>query len=287
MNFVNTYLALDREIVSESIPLSVEKGLNLMKLYQPSGWRLVVELSDSRMEMIKYNFIHRKSKKDQQGESQTLLSTVKKILILAPNDEVIWSKKGTDLNIPKSKPEINNSNAVENNQSDMPASLKSLQTVAQCRYENNQKQMNFNNCENLRVQLKKTEKTVKLNEVKCKEKESLDTNTTAEIKDIPGPCKYSKDLDLRFIGNEMKKCILESCGQPTVISNIQNYQSCVVKVQEQVQKIMEKFTLSMQKSQLLINACEAPKQQVLSLQNSLTSLKCSQYSEKPELKNCE
>jgi len=95
---VSNVLALDRKLnFKDSVPMSLKKATKLLNYRHPTGryspgWRYVIELENLSMDVS--SFTHPKDKREL--ESRTTFAKLKRILLIAPNDEIVWSKKGSE-----------------------------------------------------------------------------------------------------------------------------------------------------------------------------------------------
>ncbi|GAB4136334.1 MAG: hypothetical protein Tsb0016_00590 [Sphingomonadales bacterium] len=87
--------ALDRQITPPSLRFSPTQGL--AHAQARDGWRLVVEFSDISMRLIPYQYTLAGSGDPRETEAQTVLASIERVAIIAPDDRLIWSADGASL----------------------------------------------------------------------------------------------------------------------------------------------------------------------------------------------
>jgi len=287
LTFGNSYLALDKKIRVDNIPLAYKKGKNIRSRYY-AGWRIVVELKNINMGVLSYDFMHPQTRKTQQNEEKILFADVQRVLILDPNDEIVWSRQGNELEDAEQMARQTSSSA-QSSHSNSVQQANTMQSIIQCQNENLQKQSRFQTCQALRAQLPSAEVQLKAAEKNnCKLENAIKPVSSSEKKKLgAGPCTFPEDLDIKNLSDELKKCIAEHCGSPTIITQIAEYQTCAMKIQQEAQGLMQTLMTEMYAAQqAAIDTCMAPRQRVESIRNNLKASQCDLHVEQPVLKNC-
>jgi len=317
MNFINTFLSLDKEVRINDIPLPLKKGINLTKYSgrDYAGWRVAVELKKADMDVIQYTYENSKTKKDQIGETQTLFAKVKRVLLISPDGEIIWSKSGNELGKPdlltdrqKEKEEEKKlvdqkikeaqekqkaiyekqKQLLENAQKAQEEKMAKIQAEAkkrQCKQDNINNKNTFNKCERLRSELKNLE--IKLTEEeknKCKSEnneENIDS-TGCDLSNIPFP----------QISVKMQECITKKCGTPTAatMSDMADYQACTQEIGESIKSQMQNMMKGMSSSRKRKNnadSCRPLRQKITNQKKRMNNRRCSQHTAPPQEKDCD
>jgi len=95
LQWYNTFLALDRVIEQPTLILEPSKGLAYARSRR--GWRLVVEYQSPEMKRVPFTFTQRNKPEPQEGEAQTIFADVERVLVLSPDDQVVWSQSASEL----------------------------------------------------------------------------------------------------------------------------------------------------------------------------------------------
>lgn len=95
LQWVSTYLALDRAIKQPELTFEPKRGQELAQQYR--GWKLVIEYSDPSMKLVPFSYKGRNDKEVTKTEGKTIFANVDRMLILSPKGEVIWSQTAAQM----------------------------------------------------------------------------------------------------------------------------------------------------------------------------------------------
>ena len=314
LNFHNSFLALDKEIKISKIPLDIKKGTNLTKYSgrDYAGWRIVVELDKADMDVMQFE--HKNAKKNiyQKSETRTLFANVKRVSIIGPNEEIIWSKKGSELPKPslvsQKKNDIKKENAkkvndakiladkrmqealkkqkklIEENKRKYEEQRKKIQrqaSVRKCEQDNRNNINIFNSCKKLRTDVSNVKNQL------SKAKSNNCSSEGTDIKPVNG-CDFS-NTPLQQLTIKMQECITERCGSPAMvtIADMANYKICTKGIAEDMKMQMSNLMGGRSnKSGNTINICKQLQNNIADYTSHMRGLKCSEYEAEPVAVNC-
>ncbi|MEM7569164.1 MAG: hypothetical protein AAF337_05155 [Pseudomonadota bacterium] len=93
--YYNSYLALDREIAVPALSFTPKKGLELVQ--RRRGWKLVVEYENPSIKLVPFRYQGRNDKAPVQSETHTIFASVKRVVVISPDGEIVWSKDASQL----------------------------------------------------------------------------------------------------------------------------------------------------------------------------------------------
>ncbi len=293
------YLALDREISLKQIPMSVKDGTKLVDNSYYNDLKLVVELINPNMDVIQFNYKEAKTHKNLKGESQTLFANVKRVLLLAPDDSILWSEDGINLSKPtqkkislarepKKEPLPNISAKTQKNTTQQKnEALELKKQNKQCLNKYKQETKLFEKCKELRANLVKAKAELKQEEEKkCK-------STISDRAKLL--CKITNETPLNKMSEVMSACIEASCGtNPATVGEVAEFQKCIKSTSENMKRQMsEMMGLHVGKKKISSdngyqppNICKVKRFEVKSYQSKMETNKCNLYIESPKQSNC-
>lgn len=95
LQWYNAFFALDRVIEQPKLIVEPSKGLAYARSRR--GWRLVVEYRSPEMKRVPFSFTQRNKPEPQEGETQTIFADVDRVLVLSPDDQIVWSQSASEL----------------------------------------------------------------------------------------------------------------------------------------------------------------------------------------------
>ncbi|MBL4630601.1 MAG: hypothetical protein JKY14_05395 [Paraglaciecola sp.] len=315
INFLNAYLALDKEIGEIKISMLGQKGKKVASTHGPDAWRIVVELVNSDMDVTQYD-VPDKKYKIPKGEVVTLFATVKRLVVLDPNGKIIWAKRADELKTPaivvekpivavKTAPIVKSAKDIANKQrerveqlkikeakqektrQEQQAKHKKQQKILQCKAQNKQNMRPFQKCESLRSNLAEYEITLadaKANG--CEENDEQVLDDMSEYKE----CNFG-DVDMSQLTVKMQQCIAVKCGgSATTIDEIAEYQACVGGVgkfiQIQMQKVMSAKMGITARKRKPVNICKNLEKDIKRANKRLKKYQCNINIEPPIMVDC-
>lgn len=95
VQWYSAYFAFDRELKQPNITVDPQRGQELARTYR--GWRLVVEYSEPEMKLVPFTYKARNDTDTTRSEAQTIFASIERVLIISPSNEIIWSKRGSEM----------------------------------------------------------------------------------------------------------------------------------------------------------------------------------------------
>lgn len=315
MTFPSTFLALDREIALTNISMDKEKGQALTTNNAHPGFRFVVELENVDMELIQYNYNNNKTKKEGVGEGQTLFANVKRVLVLAANNDIVWSQDGSDLNrssdiikvkadkkAADAKARTDSANAaaqveaariaevakktMERQEQNKKTQQKKTQ-VRQCNVEYRTKKRAFDKCETIRQGILKSQTNLE----NAKEKGCKSTDEDDEPNSTKNRCDFPGNMPITELSNKMKSCMADVCGTtPATMDEMKEYQLCAKDIGEELKAAMSKAMGLGSKRKLrkprVVDNCKSHQNKIDNFKKRKKRYQCGQHTAQPEKIDC-
>lgn len=96
LQFFHTTLAFDKKLALVPIEMSPERFIKLRDSNKGAGWRMVIEVNQPKMHVAPFKMTDR-GRQVENVEAQTVTANIRRVLWLAPNDEIVWQIDGANL----------------------------------------------------------------------------------------------------------------------------------------------------------------------------------------------